>query len=174
MPRFQGLWMKLRRQDFYLSRNIFTFWVGQSVYSTSDLCNTPCVLKKQSWIMLCTNTPLLTYKSNSAGKSQITCRDKEHRCISWWAGELSTSWCKDTSPPYSLETENRWHIEIVSVTMTGWSTQSIVPAVYGASWGSSGHLQSVVTHWLARGLQVPQCSLQRKERNTIRLGTNLN
>lgn len=36
-----------------------------------------------------------------------------------------------------------------------------------------GHLQSAVTHWLARRLQVPPCSLETRKENTIRLGKHL-
>lgn len=37
-----------------------------------------------------------------------------------------------------------------------------------------GHLQSAVTHWLARFLQVPRFPLETRKENRIRLGTHLN
>lgn len=50
---------------------------------------------------------LLIYNGCFVLRLQTTCRDKERQYISWWAGGPSTSWCKDTSPPYSLQRQER-------------------------------------------------------------------
>lgn len=121
---------------------------------------------------------LLTYIGHSAGKMQITCRDKEHQYISWWAGEPSTSWCKDTSPPYSLRRQKMHNI--LKVYPTQWWDEA-----HRTLWRQfvgpperqfRGHFQYVVTHWLARCLQVPHRSLETTgggKKNTIRLGKHL-
>lgn len=146
--------MELWRQEFYLTGSIFALWCHcfyvLSASSTSNLCTSPCVSKKQPWMMPCTNTfyckPI---KAISAATFQITCRSTEHQYIAWWACEPSTSWCKDTSPPYSLQRQNI-QIEIASITMTGWSTQNVVPAV---SWGLLRVSSEVISNLSLTGWQ---------------------
>lgn len=105
---------------------------------------------------------------------QITCTNKGPRCISWWACEPSTSWCKDTSPPYSLRRQDMCVTEVVSITVTGGNMLNFVPTVQGASRRPfKCHIQSAVTHWLARRLQLLQCSLEAGKENRIRFGKHL-
>ncbi len=108
--------------------------------------------------------------NSSAGKLHITCRDRDHQYISWWAGERSTSWCKDTSPPYSLQRE-KIHDKLNLRQSRGQDEayKTLCEQFTRPPEGQfRGHLQSAVTHWLARCLQVLGYSLKTKKEITIR------
>lgn len=71
---------------------------------------------------------------------RITCRSTWHQHTAWWACERNTSWCRGTSPPYSLHRQETGEkISRCERTRLG------VPAS--------------ATHFGVRRLQVPRGSL---------------
>lgn len=84
--------------------------------------------------------------------TRFTCRSTWHQRTAWWACEPNTSWCRCTSPPYSLRRQRRrW------VAVKGRGSQDVL--------GSGTHSE---VGWL----QVPGCSLKPKGDDETRNASN--